>query len=318
MSILYDVLIIGGGPAGLTAALYARRAGKSVLIVEKDSFGGQIVSSSRVENYPFVPPTSGLELVDSLMNVITPLGVDMEIDEVAMLNPDKNGNWVAKAEFGVYHARSVIIATGLTHRTLGVPGESEFLHNGISFCALCDGSLFKDKIVAVIGGGNTALHDAIYLSKICKVVYLIHRRSEFRAEGHVQKQLTLCDNVELFLCCESTAFVGDASGLKRIELTSINDNRRFYLDVDGVFEAVGHVPNNKAFASAVALDEHGFIIAGEDCRPIPANDTTSAKGIFIAGDARTKEVRQLVTAVADGGTAAIAACKYIDGKFSNI
>lgn len=312
MSNLYDILIIGGGPAGLTAALYAARAGKSVLLIEKDSFGGQIALSPRVENYPFVAPSSGLQLVDNLMNVLTPLNIDIEIDEVIMINPDKNGNWIAKAKFGVYHARSVILATGLAHRTLGIPGESEFLHSGISFCALCDGSLFSNKTVAVIGGGNTALQDAIYLSKLCKKVFLIHRRSVFRAEEHIQKKISACDNIELFLCCEPTGFFGDASGLNRIELKNTADAKTFSLDVDGVFEAVGHLPNNSAFASVIALDEQGFIIAGENCCPVPAKDSITAKGVFVAGDARTKEVRQIITAIADGGTAAIAACKYVD------
>ncbi len=301
---MYDIIIIGAGPAGLTAAVYALRAGKTVLLIEKETFGGQITLSPHVENYPFTKPMSGTELADILANQVMELGADVEVDSVNAVLPQADGSFTVKTDYGEFASRAVIIATGLRHRRLGVPGEDRFIGRGESFCAVCDGAFYKGRDVAVVGGGNTAVQDAIYLSKLASKVYLIHRRDEFRAEKHVVKGLSACPNVELVLSSVPVSLNGE------MKLASITVHNKVtgedrVLDVDGVFAAVGQEPNNGAFAGLVPLDASGFIIADESCR-------TPHPGVFVAGDCRTKAVRQLVTAGADGGVAAIAACEYID------
>lgn len=301
---LYDIIIVGAGPAGLTAALYARRAGKTVLLIEKETFGGQITLSPHVENYPFARPMSGSELAQVLVDQAMNLGAEVEVDAVNSVSENANGTLTIKTDYSEFTCRALIIATGLKHRRLGVPNEDSFIGGGISFCAVCDGAFFKDRPVAVIGGGNTAVQDAIYLSKTCSKVYLIHRRSEFRAEKRVVDGLSACSNIELVLDSVVTECLGEhrLEGL-RVQNKLSGDVRD--IAIDGAFVAIGQEPNNAAFSELVKLDGSGFIIAGESC-------TTDRPNIFVAGDCRTKAVRQLVTAGADGGVAALAACSYID------
>lgn len=303
---MYDIIIIGAGPAGLTAAVYARRAGKTVLLIEKETFGGQITLSPHVENYPFARPMSGTELSDILVEQVMSLGAEVEVDAVTAVAEKADHTFAVKTEYSEFEARAIIIATGLKHRRLGIPGEDKFIGRGISFCAVCDGAFYKDKTVAVVGGGNTAVQDAIYLSKLAKKVYLIHRRSEFRAEKHVVAGLAACSNIELVLDSVPVECEGEAA------LTALRVKNKFTeeersLPVAGVFVAIGQEPNNAAFAELVDLDPSGFIAANESCR-------TKNPAVFVAGDCRTKAVRQLVTAGADGGVAAIAACEYIDSE----
>ncbi len=301
---MYDIIIIGAGPAGLTAAIYARRAGKTVLLIEKETFGGQITLSPHVENYPFARPMSGNELSEILVDQVMNLGAEVEVDTVTAVSEEADRTFTVKTEYGSFHAKAIIIATGLKHRRLGVPGEDKFIGRGISFCAVCDGAFYKDKTVAVVGGGNTAVQDAIYLSKLAKTVYLVHRRSEFRAEKRVVEGLSACPNVELVLDSVPVECRGENALTDLIVRNKLNGMERD-LEVDGVFVAIGQEPNNVAFAELVDLDPSGFIIADESCR-------TKHPAVFVAGDCRTKAVRQLVTAGADGGVAAIAACEYID------
>lgn len=301
---IYDIIIAGAGPAGLTAAVYARRAGKSVLLIEKEAFGGQITLSSHVENYPFTRPMSGNELVEVLVEQVMNLGADVEVGAVVDVSENADKTVTVRTDYQEFTGRTLIIATGLKHRLPGAEGEQKFIGSGISFCAVCDGAFFKDKAVAVIGGGNTAVQDAIYLSKICSKVYLIHRRSEFRAEKHVADGLAACANIEPVLNSTVARFIGEGN-LSGIVVKNRETGEERELSVSGAFIAVGFAPNNGVFAELVKLDESGFIRSGEDCK-------TSRPEIFAAGDCRTKSVRQLVTAGADGGVAAIAACEYID------
>lgn len=301
---IYDIIIAGAGPAGLTAAVYARRAGKSVLLIEKEAFGGQITLSPHVENYPFTRPMSGNELVEVLVEQVMNLGADVEVGAVVEVSENADKTVTVRTDYQEFTGRTLIIATGLKHRLPGAEGEQRFIGSGISFCAVCDGAFFKDKAVAVIGGGNTAVQDAIYLSKICSKVYLIHRRSEFRAEKHVADGLAACANIEPVLNSTVARFIGEGK-LSGIVVKNRETGEERELSVSGAFIAVGFAPNNGVFAELVKLDESGFIRSGEDCK-------TSRPEIFAAGDCRTKSVRQLVTAGADGGVAAIAACEYID------
>lgn len=301
---VYDIIIAGAGPAGLTAALYALRAGKSILLIEKESFGGQIVLSPLVENYPFTKPLSGTELVDSLVESLLSLGAKMEIDAITKADRLEDGTILVETAYNQFTARSLIIATGLKHRRLGLQNEENFIGRGISFCAVCDGAFFRDKITAVVGGGNTAVQDAVYLSKLCKKVYLIHRRNQFRAEKKAIDGLKTCPNVELVMSSRVTAICGSDT-VESITVESTLDGSMREIAIDGIFAAVGQEPNNAAFSGLVDLDESGFVIAGEDCR-------TRQPNVFAAGDCRTKSVRQLVTAGADGGVSAISACEYLD------
>ena len=302
----YDIIIVGAGPAGLTSALYARRAGKTVLLIEKESFGGQIVLSPLVENYPMSEPASGMGLVDKLVSLVMSLGAEVEVDTVVAVKKNDDGTIAVKTEYSDFTARALIIATGLKHKRLGVENEERFIGNGISFCALCDGNFYKNRAVAVIGGGNTAVQDAIYLSKICSRVYLIHRRDRFRAEQHVVDGLAACEHVEQVMNSRVIAINGDKH-IESITVMNIESNSERVLEVSGIFAAVGQEPSNQAFGDLVELDSAGFVVAGESC-------TTREPNVFVAGDCRTKTVRQLVTAGADGGVAAIAACEYLDRR----
>ena len=300
MSNLYDVIIIGGGPAGLTSAVYARRAGKSVLVIEKATFGGQITWSPRVENYPTIVSASGAEIGDLMLSQAMEQGADVELEEVVSLE-DRGETKLISCESGAeFEARTVIIATGAKPRMLGLPKEEELIGNGVCFCAVCDGAFYAGKTVAVNGGGNSALQDAMLLSEKCKKVYLIHRRDSFRGEAKLVEALEKKENVEFLLGVSITALLEEDDGLTGLELSN-----GISLPVDGLFVAIGHRPQNEIFASSIALNEQGYADSSEDC-------LTKSQGIFVAGDCRKKSVRQLTTAVADGATAALAAVSYLD------
>lgn len=300
---MYDIIVIGGGPAGLTAALYARRAGKSVLVIEKSTFGGQITWSPKVENFPTIESISGIELGDRLMAQAEKQGAEFELDEVVSV--EKCGQTLCvKTDFGgKYEAKALIIAAGAKPRTLGLAGEEELMGAGVCFCAVCDGAFYKDKPVAVNGGGNSALQDALLLSDTCSKVYLIHRRGEFRGEAKLVEALEKRSNVEFVLNSSITALHGQGE-LTGITVTDCGGQQRD-IQVDGLFVAIGHAPDNGIFAELIELDEGGYADSDEGC-------TTKTSGVFVAGDCRRKSVRQLTTATADGSCAALAACRYVD------
>ena len=299
---MYDIIIIGGGPAGLTAATYARRAGKSVLVIEKNAFGGQITWSPKVENFPGFVSVSGVELGDKLLEQAMEQGAEVELEEVETLTVNggvKRVRCVSGAEF---EARAVIIATGARPRMLGLPREQELIGNGVCFCAVCDGAFYKGQDVAVNGGGNSALQDALLLSETCRKVYLIHRRDSFRGEAKLVDALKAKDNVEFILGARITELVGEDE-LCGLKLDCNGETRN--IDVTGLFVAIGHAPDNGKFSNLIALTEAGYANSNEDC-------LTVTPGVFTAGDCRRKSVRQLTTAVADGSVAALAACAYLD------
>ena len=302
---IYDIGIIGGGTAGMTAAIYGQRAGKQTVIIEGSTFGGQIISSPNVENYPGIASVSGSEFSMNLLDQATKLGAETVMEQVTGIVDEENGIKVIRTTGSNYRCRSVILATGVTHRHLGVPNEERLTGAGVSYCATCDGMFFRGRDVAVVGGGSTALQDAEFLSNYCRKVYLIHRRDEFRGEENIVKRLKEKENVEFILSTTVRDIIGDQA-VERLILNNKKTGKEYKLEVSGLFIAVGHVPQNEIFADVVRLDESGFILASEDC-------ITSHPGIFAAGDCRTKEVRQLTTAAADGAVAALAACKYIAG-----
>lgn len=292
-----DLIIIGAGCAGLTAALYAARAGKSVLIFEKESIGGQIASSPLIENYPGVPRMSGIEFADHLFSQVTELGVELEIDEVIKIEPQESVHHVFTSN-QKYEAKAVIIATGAKHRTLGLDKEELLTGHGVSYCALCDGAFFKNKRVAVIGGGNTAITEALYLSTYCESVTVIHRRDSFRAEASLMNQAELKSNIFWIKDTIVQELVGEKS-LSGLKLLNTKTNSSSSLSVDGLFVAIGHLPQTNPFSGLVPIDSEGFFDIGEDCRtPVPS--------IYVAGDCRKKNMRQLTTAVADGANASMA------------
>jgi len=300
---LFDILIIGGGPAGLTAATYARRAGKSVLVIEKNAFGGQITWSPRVENFPGFLSIPGTELGDKLLEQAMEQGAEVELDEVQELRVGPDGVKSARCESGaVFMGKAVIIAVGAKPRTLGLPREDELVGFGVCYCAVCDGAFYAGQDVALCGGGNAALQDALLLSETCRRVYLIHRRADFRGEQKLVEALRQRENVELVLNGRVTGLLGDTE-LTGIELEQEGTSRK--LSVTGLFVAIGHQPDNGIFTPLVELDEKGYARAGEDCM-------TKSAGVFVAGDCRAKAVRQLTTAVADGAVAALAACRFLD------
>ena len=298
---MHDILIIGGGPAGLTAATYACRAGKSVLVLEKNAFGGQITWSPKVENFPGFASISGTELGDKLLEQAMNQGAEVELEEAQELRRENGGFTVACESGARYEARSVILAAGARPRPLGVAREEELVGCGVCYCAVCDGAFYAGKPVAVCGGGNSALQDALLLSESCSKVWLVHRRGEFRGEQKLVEALSQRENVEFVLNAKVTELLGveELSGLV-VE----QDGQRRELPVEGLFVAVGHQPDLGAFASLLALDRGGYADSAEDC-------LTGTPGLFVAGDCRKKSVRQLTTAAADGAVAALAAVQYL-------
>ncbi len=302
---MYDIGIIGGGTAGLTAAIYGQRAGKRTLIIEGLNFGGQIVNSPKVENYPGIESISGSQYSMNLLNQALKLGSETASEKVKGIR-EEDGIKIIVTEEKEYPCKTIIIATGVSHRHLGIEKEEKLAGSGVSYCATCDGAFFKGRDVAVIGGGNTALQDAEFLSNYCNKVYVVHRRDEFRGESSLVDVLKEKENVEFVL----SATVKDIVGEFMVEGLVLNNKKTgedFQIPVSGVFVAIGQIPQNEIFDDVVRLDESGFILASEDCM-------TSRPGIFAAGDCRTKEVRQLTTAAADGAVAALAACKYLAAR----
>ncbi len=302
---MWDIIVVGAGTAGLTAAIYGQRAGKQVLLLESGIYGGQIVNAPEIENYPGIATVSGYQFAMNLYEQATGLGAVLENGKVIGIQ-EKASNWIVQTEVAAYVGKAVILATGAKHRSLGLKQEAELTGKGISYCATCDGAFYRGKTVAVIGGGNTALGDAEYLSNLCETVYLIHRREEFRGTTEVVERLKKRDNVRILLNTVVEELIG-SEGLEDLRILDKETGSGQQLKVDAAFVAIGQEPDNQAFASLVELDENGYIRAGEDCK-------TQATGVFAAGDCRTKQVRQLTTAAADGAVAAIAAVEYIEEK----
>ena len=299
---MVDIIVIGGGPAGLTAAVYARRAGKSVLVLEKDALGGQITWSPKVENYPAVPAVSGMDLGNRMAEQAMDMGAEVEIDEVLRIE-DFGSHKRVYGSFGTeYDARAVILAAGAKPRKLGLKREDELVGSGVGYCAVCDGAFFKGQAVAVNGGGNSALQDAVLLSDLCSHVYLVHRRGSFRGEEALVDQLRGKENVEFVLNAVITELKGDS------ELSGITveqDGMQREIPVSGLFVAIGHEPDLAAFADFLDRDAQGYAASDEGC-------LTKTEGFFVAGDCRRKKVRQVTTAAADGAVAALAACAWLD------
>ena len=299
---MYDLIVIGGGPAGLTAALYARRANKTVLVIEKGSFGGQITYSPKVENIPGFTEITGNEFGEKMVEQVLAQEADVECAEVLEI---KDGIYkTVVTDSGDFTAKAIVIATGAKHRLLGLPGEEKFIGEGISFCAVCDGAFYEGKEVAVIGGGNSALQEAILLADLAKKVTVVQNLDFLTGEKKLQDKLATKSNVEVILGTVVDGFIGGDS-LEGIRIRKEGDGTVSDLLVDGVFVAIGLVPQNEVFAGLVPLDGRGYIISGEDC-------LTGTAGVFAAGDCRTKAIRQVTTAVADGAVAALAACAYAD------
>ena len=300
---MYDVIIVGAGPAGLTAAIYARRASKTVLVLEAKAWGGQIINTPDIENYPVVAHISGADFANELYNQALALGAEVKLEKVIGVE-DLGKIKKVRSTLAEYEAGAVILATGSENRKLGLDREQELTGRGVSYCATCDGNFFRKKDVAVVGGGNTALEDALYLADLANKVYLIHRRDSFRGEEASAAKLREKANVELVLNANVTALLGDKR-LSGVEVTDKLTGEKRELAVKGLFVAVGRIPENESFRALIDVDPAGYAVAGEDCR-------TKVPGVFVAGDNRTKEVRQLVTAAADGAVAATAAVMYLN------
>ena len=299
---MYDIIIIGGGPAGLTAALYACRANKKTLVIEKETFGGQITFSPKVENIPGFISLTGNEFAEKLVEQVLEQGADVESCEALEIRDGEVKTVVT--DDGEYQGKTVIIATGAKHRMLGIDGEERFVGEGISFCAVCDGAFYKDKTVAVVGGGNSALQEAILLADTANKVYVVQNLDFFTGEKKLVDQLERLGNIEIILGVTVDSFVGDNELEGVVIKNSAGETRS--LEIDGLFVAIGLIPQNDAFKNVVTLDGRGYAEVDESCE-------AETNGIFVAGDCRTKKIRQVTTAAADGAIAALAACDYIDG-----
>ncbi len=300
---IYDTIIIGAGPAGLTAAIYLRRANKSVLVLEKETFGGQITHSPKVENYPGFISVSGVEFADKLVDQAMSQGADIDMDEAKGILKDGD-IFTVRGERCDYKAKSVIIATGSKHRTLGLAGEEKFTGEGISYCAVCDGAFYKDMDIAVIGGGNSALQEAILLAKTSKSVTVVQNLPFLTGESKLIEQIENTANISVIFSSVVTKILG-SDKFEGITVKNEESGKETDLSFDGIFVAIGQQPENESFRDAVALDERGYITADESC--IPEGES----GIFVAGDCRSKQVRQIATAVSDGASASVAVCRYL-------
>ena len=300
---MHDIIIVGGGPAGLTAAIYALRAGKTVLVIEKNGFGGQIAYSPKVENIPGTISISGTEFADKLTEQAMNLGADVELETVIRVENGETKK-VYTEEGGCYEAKAVILAVGVKHRMLGLDGEEELVGNGISFCAVCDGAFYAGQDVAMIGGGNSALQEALLLSEVCHKVTVVQNLAFFTGEKKLADALTARENVEVIFSTVVAEYLSENGTLTGLRLRSEAGEERV-LTVDGAFLAVGLVPENDAFASLAELNDWGYFASGEDC-------TTKTEGIYVAGDCRSKTIRQVTTAAGDGAVAAMTACRYLD------
>lgn len=300
---MYDILIVGGGVAGLTAAIYARRAGRSVLLLEGVGLGGQIAASPLVENYPGVPSISGSGLSDALSAQAKDLGTEVKYGQVTGAEKTAQGFRITAGK-REYAGRALILCTGAKHRKLGLETEDSFVGRGVSYCATCDGAFFREKAVAVVGGGDSALQSALFLSQLCSSVTLIHRREELRAQRAYVDAAKARENIRFLLSAQVTALQGED---KLTAVTVREGNSEYSLAVDGLFIEVGQAPDNGPFAALADLDEAGYFAAGEDCQ-------AKTPGVFVAGDCRAKALRQLTTAASDGSVAATAACRWLDGQ----
>lgn len=300
---MYDVIVIGAGTAGMTAGIYARRAGKTVLIIEEKNYGGQIINTPKVENYPGISKVSGFTFANNLYNQTRELGAEFKFEEVIKIQ-NNSGYKVVVTNKTKYQGKTVIIATGAKNRPLGVNNEDKLTGAGVSYCATCDGAFFRGKDVAVVGGGNTALEDALFLSDYCNLVYVVHRRNEFRGEKGLTDILKEKGNVKFIFDSIVKSIKGEQS-VEGLEILNVKKNTLSEIKVQGAFIAIGQMPDNEKFSDMVELDGKGYIKADETC-------TTNTEGVFVAGDCRTKQVRQLTTAASDGAVAALAACSYIN------
>lgn len=300
---MYDIIIIGAGPAGLTASIYARRANKKVLVLEANNYGGKIINTLNIENYPVEPNISGFDFANRLYNQAKDMGSEIVFEKVVDIKNNKDYKEVITKN-NKYKSKTIIIATGSDNRKLGLANEDDLVGKGISYCATCDGAFYKNKDVAIIGGGDAAIEDAIYLSDIANKVYLIHRRDEFKAELSMIDKLKEKNNVEFIL----NSYVNNINATDKINSINVinnEDRKETEFKIDGLFIAVGQIPENQHFAKLINIDKTGYIEADETCH-------TNVEGIFVAGDTRTKQLRQLVTATSDGAIAATEAIKYIN------
>ena len=300
---MYDIIIIGGGPAGLTAAVYALRAGKKVLVIEKNGFGGQIAYSPKVENIPGTQQISGSEFAEKLIEQVMNLGADVELENVIRVESEGERKRVYTEEGSCYEAGALILAVGVKHRMLGLPGEEALIGRGLSFCAVCDGAFYAGQETAMIGGGNSALQEALLLSEVCRKVTVVQNLPFLTGEQKLQDALGERENVRIILSTVVTEYLSENGELKGLRLRS-DSGAEEVLSVDGAFLAVGLVPENEAFAHLAKLDDRGYFAATEDC-------LTATEGVFVAGDCRAKQIRQVTTAAADGAVAAMAACRYL-------
>ena len=301
---MYDIIIIGSGPAGLTAAIYARRAGKSVLVLEKSAFGGQITYSPKIENYPGYDQISGNELADKMIEQALGLGAEVGFEEVKEIKLNGNIKTVVTDD-GEHEAKAVIIATGVKHRMLGIEGEHDFVGEGISFCAVCDGAFYADQEVAVIGGGNSALQEAVLLSETSKKVTVVQNLAYMTGEAKLVEALKSKSNVEFIVSHTVESIISEGGVFKGIVIKNADTGVTSELKCDGMFVAIGLIPSNDAFKNVAALNEWGYFDSAEDC-------LTETEGVFVAGDCRSKRIRQITTATADGTIAALAACRYVE------
>ncbi len=299
---MYDIIVIGAGPAGLTAALYARRANKSVLVLEKGAFGGQITYSPRVENIPGFESITGNEFAEKLVSQAIAQGADIEPAEALAIIDGEYKTVVCDTQN--YDCRAVIIAAGAKHRLPGIDGEQKYIGNGISFCAVCDGAFYEGKTVAVLGGGNSALQEAILLSDIAKHVYVIQNLDTLTGEQKLRDILEQKENVDIILGTVITAFHGEGE-LDGITVHNADADLDIDIDIDGLFVAIGLEAQNEPFADLIRLNSFGYADSDESC-------TTDTAGVFVAGDCRQKRIRQVATAASDGAVAALAACDYVD------
>ena len=303
---MYDIVIVGGGPAGLTAAVYALRGGRSVVVIEKNGFGGQIAFSPKVENIPGTIQISGAEFADKLVEQVVNLGADLELEKVISIEKTDAG-FVARTEEGsVFEGKAVVLALGVKHRMLGLAGEEELVGSGISFCAVCDGAFYTGQHAAMIGGGNSALQEALLLSEVCSKVTIVQNLADFTGEKKLAEAITEKDNVEVFFSTLVDEYLTTDGALTGLRLKNDITGEKFDIAVDGAFLAVGLQPENEPFADFAALNAWGYFDSAEDC-------LTATPGLFVAGDCRSKRIRQVTTAAADGAIAAMAACHYLDG-----
>lgn len=299
---MYDLIIIGSGPAGLSAAVYGKRAGLNLLVLEKAPMsGGQVLNTYEVDNYLGLPGINGFDMGMQFREHADKLGVEFQEAEVLAIE-DKGSSKIVRTEEAKLEAKAVILATGAVHAKLGVPGEEELNGMGVSYCATCDGAFFKNRAVAVVGGGDVALEDAIYLARTCEKVYLIHRRDELRGAMVLQQELKTLSNVEILYSHVVEEILGE-DAVENIRIRNLKTDETVLLPVAGVFVAVGIRPGTELVRDLAACDEGGYVLAGEDC-------ATNVPGLFVAGDVRKKPIRQIITAVADGANAAVAVGAY--------